>query len=479
MVAVKQTSPMKLRNRGDNPFYKSKLRCGILITFLVAIVWTTTTRSANSDADVRTSTAPFEKTIESNNQLLATAKCQSTQQQREEEEEEEEQQQQHGSHRERWSDRFPGRSTSTIQSMFNCDLPHATCRYYFPANFFDEGCGIGGAFAYHITDAESMRVNETLWNNMPSVGFPTITMDNACIATNGTTNAARSRSRMGPRVDVESSPALIDIGEHSYPSKELRCLTERISFIHVHKSGGTSLHRCFDHMNMLSPKATITRHKWFTPKRRSEAQARTGIKATGGMAKKLGGKMYDFTLTSALHTTTYPTTEFRENDHVMFAVVRDPTERFISSIGQAMGGEGSQNNLIGKTLQKECIKSTSALTLTCMAQYVRDHGFWIELHFAPQVIDISFTTIWQDIPIAVFPFRELKSILKYLGLPDVQGRHGDQGKYRPDAVLSKMSVDDYDDESLRIVCEIYEVDVIMQRSLGIEVPRCDPFIPRR
>lgn len=40
-----------------------------------------------------------------------------------------------------------------------------------------------------------------------------------------------------------------------------------------------------------------------------------------------------------------------------------------------------------------------------------------------------------------------------------------------------MSVDDYDEESLRVVCEIYEMDVRMQRSLGIEVPRCDPFIP--
>lgn len=40
-----------------------------------------------------------------------------------------------------------------------------------------------------------------------------------------------------------------------------------------------------------------------------------------------------------------------------------------------------------------------------------------------------------------------------------------------------MSVKDYDDDMIRDVCEIYKVDVIMQRSLGFKVTSCDPFIP--
>ena len=318
---------------------------------------------------------------------------------------------------------------------------------------------------------------------MPSVGFPTLTMNNVCLDINGykakkgkgSSASLRMQALSGSKSDGkrrQGYPILKNIGEHVYPSDGVHCLTERISFIHVHKSGGTSLHSSFSSVAYKSKNATLTRHKWFTP----NSSGRRGQRI-GGPGGKIASSMFKFTLTSALQATTYPATEFGEHDHVIFAVVRDPTERFISSIGQAMGGMGSQRNMIGETLQKECIKSTSALTLTCMAKYVRDHGFWIELHFAPQVIDISFTTIWQDIPIAVFPFQELKNILTYFALPEYRGRHGESRGYRPDPVLSDMSVKDYNEESLRIVCEIYKMDVLMQRSLGIAVPRCDPFIP--
>ena len=52
------------------------------------------------------------------------------------------------------------------------------------------------------------------------------------------------------------------------------------------------------------------------------------------------------------------------------------------------------------------------------------------------------------------------------------------GRYRLDAVLSEMTVEDYDDVAVTFVCEIYEAIVFMQRSLGIKT-RSDPFIWRR
>ena len=87
--------------------------------------------------------------------------------------------------------------------------------------------------------------------------------------------------------------------------------------------------------------------------------------------------------------------------------------------------------------------------------------------------------MWQDVPVAIFPMKpHLKSILTYLGIPDVQVRDGSQANYRSDPILTNMTVADYDQETLEIVCTIYEMDVRMQRSLGMEVPRCDPFIPQ-
>lgn len=189
-------------------------------------------------------------------------------------------------------------------------------------------------------------------------------------------------------------------------------------------------------------------------------------------------EMRTFTLDSLAEATRYPDEKFTIHQHTIFAAVRDPTERFISSIGQALGASGSGGNKIGGVLLKECVKTTSHAALSCLAKYVRDHGFWIELHFTPQVVDIAFTTMYQDVPVAIFPMKpHLTTVLTYFGRGDVKARDGSQKNYRSDPILTNMTVADYDNETLEIVCHLYEIDVRMQRSLGMEVPRCDPFIP--
>jgi len=383
---------------------------------------------------------------------------------------------------ERWSNRLKEMPLSSVRSMFNCDLPGSFCKYYFPFNFFDEKCGIGKEFAYHVTDAEAMRQNRTLWPNMPLVGFPTLTLDGVCISDDPKyVQRQKKKGRKGKtpfmkakfEIPNEDTSTLKHIGERTDSMGGLRCLTERLSMIHVHKAGGTSLHRSIDRLRLYYNNVTVVRHKFFTPK-----------KENGSLSSypppSENSKIFDLAVKSVLHATKYPTKSFETDEHVIFAVVRDPVERFISSIGQAMGGDGSQGNVIGKKLQEKCIKptSTSAETLKCTAKYVQKHSFWIELHFTPQALEISFTTVWQDAPIAIFPFQKLPYILEYLGgAPEKRYRDGSDPKYRPHPVLTNMLVSDYDEESLRIVCEIYEMDVIMQRSLGLEVPKCDPFIP--
>ena len=328
-----------------------------------------------------------------------------------------------------------------------------------------------------------MKNNNTLWNFMPSVGYPTLTLKNACLKTTSrrkknrkTQTIEKAITTTKQRSSKEDMDTLVNIGQHSKTDVlgiEYRCLTERLSFIHVHKSGGSSLHNAFNGASR-NTNATIVRHKFWQPATGPGTQSSSTVRPP---RNSIGSTTEQFTLESLHRATKYPQREFGPAQHVIFAVVRDPTERFISSIGQATGGVGSGGNHIGPVLKKACLKSTSAETLHCMAKYVKDHGFWIELHFTPQVIDISFTTMWQDIPISIFSFKHLKAVLGHFENHS-QMRNGAAKKYRSNDVLQNMTVADYDDETLRIVCEIYEMDVIMQRSLGLEVPRCDPFIPR-
>lgn len=141
-----------------------------------------------------------------------------------------------------------------------------------------------------------------------------------------------------------------------------------------------------------------------------------------------------------------------------------------------MGASGSTNNQISKILTEECLTDDCRETLRCAITYVKTHGFWIELHFTPQILDIAFSTMYLDVPVAIFPFQELTNVLTYFGVPDVHARNGAGEKYRPHKTLTDMSVEDYDGDMIRDVCEIYAMDVVMQRGLGYNVSYCDEFV---
>ena len=306
---------------------------------------------------------------------------------------------------------------SDVQSLFNCDLPQANCKYYYPANFLDRHCGLGKEFAYHVDDATAKHANGTLWNFQQAIGFPTLTVEHMCIddtavasaAGRGTINLkqpSRIRTRMDPRATMlgnsrgtgtsgklQSEKHLTNIGERQGETENIRCITERLSFLHVHKAGGSSLHEAFNSIARNNREhAAIVRHKHFSPSQIP------GVPDQTHQANSEGMKI--FTLLSLEEATRYPSeNHFDSKQHVIFAAVRDPTERFISSIGQAVGGFGSNpNNKIAKVLKHRCVKTTSKAALNCIAKYVRDYGFWIELHFTPQVLVRILVTLRASEP---------------------------------------------------------------------------------
>jgi len=163
--------------------------------------------------------------------------------------------------------------------------------------------------------------------------------------------------------------------------------------------------------------------------------------------------------------------------HIPVAIVRDPLERFISALGQAMGAAGSGNNRIGNVLKEACVvnATTSQQALRCLANYVKTHGTWIEIHFTPMALVISFATMFLDVPVAVFYFTSaIEPLVQYMGKPpSLKERNGQKEGYRKHSLLANMTVADYDDDIVKTVCQIYHVDVLMMQSLNLgNVSRC-------
>lgn len=157
-----------------------------------------------------------------------------------------------------------------------------------------------------------------------------------------------------------------------------------------------------------------------------------------------------------------------EKEHTVFAVVRDPAERFISAIGQATGAYGSTSNGVGALLRKECLKETGRATLRCFVDLMMTNGTWIETHFTPMAYEIHFATMYKDIPIAIFPFDQVPALMYELNQsPNEKKKDGKKKGFRKSDVLTNMTMADYDKETLRDLCNVYAVDVVLLSRIGI------------
>lgn len=372
-----------------------------------------------------------------------------------------------------------------IPSPFDCASPAGLCTYFYPATFF-RPCGPGSDHAGLINETARRMATGELWKNMPLIGFPTVSLG---------PNATSSPFSRGP------SPA------------------RNLTSIHVHKAGGTSVRKAVMNLGRTG-QGKVTRRPFFRPpragpgalvdpRRRGRGVVGGGNNATGtidpgnggaaaaGARSAIGGpngrpprpdnfpddgRAWKAAQHALDHAVRYRRSAkaWGAEGHLFFTVVRDPLERFISSIGQAMGARGSSNNGVAQHFQQTCIAEGRSVrdTLRCCVDYVRERTTFVEVHFTPQALELSFATMGRDVPVAVFQIGSLPDVLADLGQePDLKERAGAGSAYRPHPVLSNMTVAHYDTDMKRELCNMYAVDVFMQRSLGVEVPLCDQFIP--
>jgi hypothetical protein len=226
-----------------------------------------------------------------------------------------------------------------------------------------------------------------------------------------------------------------------------------LSFIHVHKCGGSSVFSAFQDLEIKN-KDFIEQMNNYKGLHMLYSQMRDiHINSEGWNQTK------EF-LDSAV--TYQKPHAWDDHNHMIIAIVRDPVDRFISAVGQV----SSEKFQSGKKLRNQCIKPTASDTIQCFIDLVKDQGYWIDLHFTPMVLEISFVTMGKDVPVAVFPFMELPQILSSLGAnPKRKRKDGKKAGYRS-PVLANVTLDDLGLNALSDICQLYEMDVMLLQALG-------------
>lgn len=348
---------------------------------------------------------------------------------------------------------------SDVTSIFNCGSSSGKCHWFFPSKFLDTSCGIGKEFTSQLNRMKELFDSNELWTGGPPIVLPSASI----VPENMVVNPFRD----GP-----------------WPK-------HNISMIHVHKTAGTSLVIAF--AKVLKKGAQGKRLTLYLPKKKSAKEEQTGSnesdwKHNTNLRKPAKTEILvtaqnkyiaAFNESSAFldHAVKYrQPDEWGEKDHTIFAVVRDPVDRFVSAIGQATGAPGSTTNGIGKQLLDACLKETSKKTLNCFIELMHSNSTWIEVHFTPMLLEIAFATINKDIPVEIFPFKEVPNLLVELGSnPAQKKKDGKASNYRKSEVLTNMSVNDYDDDMLKRLCSIYKMDALFMNHIGMTT-KCDRFM---
>jgi len=199
---------------------------------------------------------------------------------------------------------------------------------------------------------EERRANRTLWIGGPPIVLP--------------------YASLHPGIKPNGKP----------PGRTIPLPNHNLSMIHIHKTGGTSLVTAFG--NLYAQKNTRGKRmmSYMPPPitRRRQPKARQKVQKVPERQTEMGfqaNPLPRINCRKFLDGAVKYRETWEENEHTLFAVVRDPAERFISAIGQATGAYGSTANGVGEWLRNECIKETGRETLRCFVDVMMNNGTWI------------------------------------------------------------------------------------------------------
>jgi Sulfotransferase family len=240
-------------------------------------------------------------------------------------------------------------------------------------------------------------------------------------------------------------------------------LPHNLSFVHVHKCGGTTVKTLLVQAKCaMNQSLTLEHYKYsfggssITQKQRNQQRRQTHVDQMVHLQQQRQHPL----------------------DSVIFTVIRDPLERFVSAVQQVMH--------YNTEFRTQCLAWTARATLTCAINQMHDTGYLRDVHLVPMATHLR---LWEDHPtarLAVLHLQDLHLLAEYINNVVVTGNHnhGNQtiphGRDRSNVdyatswVLAHMSVrQDCTPAMIQQLCHLYAVDVAFLQSIGYSSPYCE------
>lgn len=358
--------------------------------------------------------------------------------------------------------------------FWDCDLPETPCRYFYPQRFW----------GWDHDDSNNNNNNNT---SAPGSAFRD---DYQRLGGTNKNLPAMVALSWYPTITTTSSTGDI---HRAHPVVSLPILPHNLSFIHVHKCGGTTVKALLGQAKkkvvvVADPKtSTSSLNKATTKLVRADLDNYKYSFGGGSVAQK----EYNQQRRQGHMDGMIRLQQQQNTGAVVFAVVRDPLERFVSAVQQVMHYH--------EDFRTACLKSTAQSTLQCAIRYLQEKGnsYLRDVHLVPMVTHFR---LWddRDVRIAVLHLNDIHVLAQYMTIAALGGNHHhyknvnytatttltpnmphgrdrSNENYATSSVLSRMSVvEDCTPDMIRNLCQMYAVDVAFMASLGYTSRYCEP-----
>ncbi|KAL7530134.1 hypothetical protein ACHAXR_003326, partial [Thalassiosira sp. AJA248-18] len=432
---------------------------------------------------------------------------------------------------------------SSIGSFFDCNGNQSKCRYFYPGEFFRQyfllaaattttkhdnsnisGSDVSRNFTGIAFDQQIIELRKQI--GLENLNLPAL--DSLSWWLDGGGGGGGNKDMIMNIIPTKNHDSAADFSHqfHNQIQNHIN-LPNNITYIHVHKCGGTSiqgaLYRRARHIRNthfqitnMNNNDTNTTEQPLLPLN-LQANVHTYKHSFGGGSKEKKAQ-WDKERLSHIQAIA----EMQQQSTVdpvvsaaatfpIFTIVRDPIERFLSAIQQVMHynihfrekclNEDTMSlvsSILSKSSKEEREAPLRRQTIQCAIQDMIETTYRRDVHLLPIASHfrlLNNVTMGEeekegrDIAVSVFHMQDIEDVLLHLGNKDnrdddnsdysksttIHARDRSNVEYATSSILAKLSSKDCDEGMIKQICGLYHVDVALMKWLrfqGESVERC-------